>query len=228
MPNIAARFGHDNLDFFDAGFVIVEGALNDVTLQCLPGWKSKHLCLFHHVPCFGIHGKVNKPAVFMPDRNGPIYFAPFDDDDETFEELMVKLDALVGLTEIKEKVRDHAKYIQYLQLRKELGYQEKESVNVHSVFIGNPGTGKTTVAKMMGRLYRKMGLLTRGHVHVVDRVDLVGEYIGQTAPKVKEAIEKARGGVLFIDEAYSLVRSQEDTKDFGREVIEILVKDCDS
>ena len=165
------------------------------------------------------------PAVYVPDRKGHIYFAPIDEEKETFEEVMARLDVLVGLSEIKEKVRNHAKYIQFLQLRKELGYEEKESINVHSVFIGNPGTGKTTVAKMMGRLYRKMGLLTRGHVHVVDRVDLVGEYIGQTAPKVKEAIERARGGVLFIDEAYALVRSPEDTKDFGREVIEILVKE---
>ncbi|HFA50076.1 MAG TPA: AAA family ATPase [Bacteroidetes bacterium] len=165
------------------------------------------------------------PAVYIPDRHSPVYFSPTEELAESFEELMERLDALVGLTEIKEKVRDHAKYIQFLQLRKELGYEEKESINVHSVFIGNPGTGKTTVAKMMGRLYRKMGLLSRGHVHVVDRVDLVGEYIGQTGPKVKGAIEKARGGVLFIDEAYSLVRSAEDSKDFGREVIEILVKE---
>ena len=78
---------------------------------------------------------------------------------------------------------------------------------------------------MMGKLYQKMGLLSKGHVHEVDRVDLVGEYIGQTAPKVKEAIEKARGGVLFIDEAYALARSNDDSKDFGREVIEILVKE---
>jgi len=79
---------------------------------------------------------------------------------------------------------------------------------------------------MMGQIYKKMGLLTKGHVHEVDRVDLVGEYIGQTAPKVKEAIEKAKGGVLFIDEAYALARSNDDTKDFGREVIEILRTIC--
>ncbi|MEO5905892.1 MAG: AAA family ATPase, partial [Saprospiraceae bacterium] len=78
---------------------------------------------------------------------------------------------------------------------------------------------------MMGKLYKNMGLLSKGHVHQVDRVDLVGEYIGQTAPKTKDAIEKARGGVLFIDEAYSLARANDDTKDFGREVIEILVKE---
>lgn len=143
----------------------------------------------------------------------------------SFEELLEELNKMIGLTEIKNMVREHALYIQFLQLRKEKGFKEEETINIHSVFIGNPGTGKTTVAKMMGKLYKRMGLLTRGHVHEVDRVDLVGEYIGQTAPKVKEAIEKARGGVLFIDEAYALARAQDDTKDFGREVIEILVKE---
>lgn len=143
----------------------------------------------------------------------------------SFDELVEKLDLLIGLEAVKTQVRNHARYIQFLQLRKEKGFDEKAEVNVHSVFIGNPGTGKTTVAGMMGLLYKKMGLLSKGHVHEVDRTDLVGEYIGQTAPKVKEAIERARGGVLFIDEAYALARSNDDTKDFGREVIEILVKE---
>jgi SpoVK/Ycf46/Vps4 family AAA+-type ATPase len=165
------------------------------------------------------------PGVLLPNRQAPVILTPDEGFNETFEEVMARLNALIGLREIKEKVRDHAKYIQFLQLRKELGFPEKDEINVHSVFIGNPGTGKTTVAKMMGKLYRKMGLLSKGHVHEVDRVDLVGEYIGQTAPKVKEAIEKARGGVLFIDEAYALARTTDDSKDFGREVIEILVKE---
>ena len=163
--------------------------------------------------------------VMLPNRPAPIVLVPDEDSDLTFEEVMSRMDALIGLKEIKQKVRDHAKYIQFLQLRKDKGFDEKSQINVHSVFVGNPGTGKTTVAQMMGKLYKKMGLLTKGHVHEVDRVDLVGEYIGQTAPKVKEAIEKARGGVLFIDEAYSLARSNDDTKDFGREVVEILVKE---
>jgi len=165
------------------------------------------------------------PGVLLPDRQSPVILSPGEEDSRSFEEVMAKLDSLIGLSDIKQQVRNHANYIKFLQLRKERGFEEDGNINVHSVFIGNPGTGKTTVATMMGLLYRKMGLLSKGHVHEVDRVDLVGEYIGQTAPKVKEAIEKARGGVLFIDEAYSLARSNDDTKDFGREVIEILVKE---
>jgi SpoVK/Ycf46/Vps4 family AAA+-type ATPase len=164
-------------------------------------------------------------GVWLPEKGQQIFLQPEEEDADSFEEVLSKLDALIGLNEIKHKVREHAQYIQFLQLRKEKGFNEKDGINVHSVFSGNPGTGKTTVAKMMGRLYKKMGLLSKGHVHEVDRTDLVGEYIGQTAPKVKDAIEMARGGVLFIDEAYALARSMEDSKDFGREVIEILVKE---
>jgi len=143
----------------------------------------------------------------------------------TFEDVMIKLDAMVGLNSIKQKVREHAMYIKFLKLRQVKGLEEGKFEDVHSVFLGNPGTGKTSVAKMLGLLYKKMGLLSKGHVVEVDRVDLVGEYIGQTAPKVKDVIKKARGGVLFIDEAYSLARSNDDSKDFGREVIEIIVKE---
>ncbi len=166
--------------------------------------------------------------IMVPDANDKIVFLPNqeeDEDNESFDDVMLELDNLIGLTEIKTQVYNHAQYIKYLRLRKEKGFLEDANPLVHSVFIGNPGTGKTTVAKMMGKLYKKMGLLTKGHVHEVDRVDLVGEYIGQTAPKVKEAIEKARGGVLFIDEAYALARSEDDSKDFGREVLEILLKE---
>lgn len=164
-------------------------------------------------------------TVQLPTTTMPGYLEPGAGVNKSFEELMTRLEDLIGLDAIKQQVRDHARYIRFLKLRRQKGFKEKDSINVHSVFIGNPGTGKTTVAKMMGKLYKRMGLLSKGHVHEVDRVDLVGEYIGQTAPKVKEAIEKARGGVLFIDEAYSLARANDDTKDFGREVIEILVKE---
>ncbi len=165
------------------------------------------------------------PEVELPDQNSILAKPGNLDHFQTFEEVIEKLDRLIGLENIKTKVREHAQYIQFIKLRKDKGFREEKNFNLFSVFTGNPGTGKTTVAKMMGVLYKKMGLLSKGHIHEVDRVDLVGEYIGQTAPKVKEAIEKARGGVLFIDEAYALARSNDDTKDFGREVIEMLVKE---
>lgn len=165
------------------------------------------------------------PNAVLPATLPSVVISPEGYVQESFEEIIEKLDSLIGLEHIKTQVRNHAKYIQFLNLRKEKGYKEEDSINVHSVFSGNPGTGKTTVARLLGILYKKMGLLSKGHITEVDRADLVGEYIGQTAPKVKEQIEKARGGVLFIDEAYSLARSNDDSKDFGREVIEILVKE---
>lgn len=164
-------------------------------------------------------------GIVLPNQYQPILLDQTEEEEISFEEVMEKLDRLIGLQSIKKQVRDHASYLQFLQLRRDKGFEEEEEINIHSVFIGNPGTGKTTVAQMMGKLYKSMGLLSKGHVHEVDRVDLVGEYIGQTAPKVKEAIEKARGGVLFVDEAYSLARANDDSKDFGREVIEILIKE---
>ena len=165
------------------------------------------------------------PMVLLPDSKQLTHKKLIQESGGNFDEVMLQLTELIGLESIKQKVVDHAQYLKFLKLRAEKGFTETEQFEIHSVFMGNPGTGKTTVAKLMGKLYQKMGFLSSGHVHTVDRSDLIGEYIGQTAPKVKEALKKARGGVLFIDEAYALARSPEDTKDFGREVIEILVKE---
>ncbi|MES2138323.1 MAG: AAA family ATPase [Bacteroidota bacterium] len=145
--------------------------------------------------------------------------------EETIDQLLVKLDELIGLDEVKKNIRNHINYINFTKLRKEKGFEDSGKLNLHSIFTGNPGTGKTTVVNMLGRLYKKMGLLSKGHVKEVDRSDLVAQYIGQTAPKVKKIIEEAKGGILFIDEAYSLTRVKEDSNDFGHEVLEILLKE---
>lgn len=143
----------------------------------------------------------------------------------SLDEVLSDLEGLVGLREIKNRMREYARFLQFLNIRKEKGLEEALDVNLHAVFLGNPGTGKTTVARQLGRIYRKLNLLSSGHVHEVDRADLVGEYIGHTAPRVREAILQARGGILFIDEAYALARGKDDGKDFGREVVELLVKE---
>ena len=151
--------------------------------------------------------------------------APSIAPDESLESNVKKLDELIGLDELKKEVKNHIDYLNFLKLRQEKGFKDSERINLHSVFTGNPGTGKTTVVKLLGQIYKSMGLLSKGHVKEVDRSQLIGEYIGQTAPKVKKAIEEAKGGILFIDEAYSLAREADDSKDFGKEAIEVLIKE---
>lgn len=145
--------------------------------------------------------------------------------EKTLEELLLELDALIGLENVKKSIRENITYLNFTKLRKEKGFDDSSKISLHSIFTGNPGTGKTTIVKMLGKIYNKMGLLSKGHVVEVDRAALVGEYIGQTAPKTKKMIDSARGGILFIDEAYSLARSDDDSKDFGKEVIEMLLKE---
>ena len=131
------------------------------------------------------------------------------------------LNKMVGLDAIKEQLRDVQNRIEFDQKRNVAGLSTSSPSN-HFVFYGNPGTGKTEVTRVLGSLFKQSGLLKHGHVVEVDRSDLVGEYIGQTAVKTKEAIRAARGGVLFIDEAYSLFSSYD--RDFGHEAISTLVK----
>jgi len=143
----------------------------------------------------------------------------------SFEEAKVELDQLIGLDSVKTQINELASYLQFLKIRQEKGLEDSQKINLHSVFVGNPGTGKTTVANMLGKIYQSLDLLPHGKVHEVGRADLVGEFIGQTAPKVKKALDQARGGILFIDEAYALTNRGDDNKDFGREVIEVLLKE---
>jgi SpoVK/Ycf46/Vps4 family AAA+-type ATPase len=139
-------------------------------------------------------------------------------DPRSAEELLAELRSLIGLENIKAKIDEYLAYIRFLQYRRQAGIEEEEQVNLHSVFTGNPGTGKTTVVKLLGKIFQSMGLLSKGHVHQVDASDLVVGYVRQTGKATQEQIEKARGGILFIDEAYMLFRKGMDS-DFGPEAI---------
>ena len=135
--------------------------------------------------------------------------------------LMAELDALVGLEKVKKDVKSMMNLVKVRQLRKQAGLPVPP-LSLHMVFLGNPGTGKTTVARLISGLYAAIGALSKGQLVEVDRSGLVAGYVGQTALKTQEVITSALGGVLFIDEAYSLVSGGEN--DFGREAIETILK----
>lgn len=145
-----------------------------------------------------------------------------DEPELSLEELLSDLNGLVGLSRVKSKVNDLIAFQKVQKLRRDNGLSASKNT-LHLAFTGNPGTGKTTVARIVGRIYKQLGLLSSGHFMEVSRTDLIAGYQGQTALKVKSVIDKAKGGVLFIDEAYSITEN-EHTDSYGRECLTELTK----
>jgi probable Rubsico expression protein CbbX len=178
---------------------------------------------------YGIAGQLNAPAAAPTAEQAVAAAAP---PARTVKEVLAQSQAgavmdelehdLVGLAPIKGRIRDIAALLVIDKLRANLGLQS-HAPSLHMSFTGNPGTGKTTVALRMAQILHRLGYVRKGHLVAVTRDDLVGQYIGHTAPKTKEVLKKAMGGVLFIDEAYYLYRP-ENERDYGQEAIEILLQ----
>ena len=144
-------------------------------------------------------------------------------EEENIEELLTQLDALTGLQAVKQQIRKRIETVQAEELARQVGAERKNvHGSLHMVFVGNPGTGKTTVARLVGKIYQQLGVLPYGNRLIeCTRSDLVGQYVGQTAKLVQEKVKEAIGGVLFIDEAYALCRDAQDN--FGREAVDELI-----
>lgn len=157
-----------------------------------------------------------KPKPKSIDKSG------LDSEDGDLDSALKELEDLIGLDGVKREVLDCINLLRVNKMRKEKGLPELQTSN-HMVFTGNPGTGKTTVARIMAKIYKSLGVVSKGQLVETDRSGLVAGYMGQTALKTAQVIKKAKGGVLFIDEAYSL-SSEEGSQDYGKEAIDTLVK----
>ncbi|WNS77379.1 AAA family ATPase [Bacillus sp. DTU_2020_1000418_1_SI_GHA_SEK_038] len=156
-------------------------------------------------------------------KSWQLYFTEESMEAENAVNPLEELENLIGLENVKGRVRDFYRYLKYQKERKAHGFQLKDELSLHMILTGNPGTGKSTLARLLAKIYYQLGALSKEAVVEVDRSQLVGAFVGQTEENVRAAVKKALGGILFIDEAYSLKRDGQSSSDYGQTVIDTLV-----
>ncbi|MDQ0200023.1 AAA family ATPase [Neobacillus ginsengisoli] len=150
-------------------------------------------------------------------------FQKEEETEKSSENVLDQLNEMIGMDLVKKRVNDFYRFLKYQKQRKELGFQIKDELSLNMILMGNPGTGKTTIARLLAKIYHELGVLPRAEVVEADRSQLVGAFIGQTEENVRAVVERSIGGVLFIDEAYSLKREGQTGNDYGQTAIDTLV-----